>query len=125
MSTDTRVALIVLGVVGVAITAVALNEAIAWRRQREAQCAAAKPLVSAHADVGALRRLEARRAEEYSASDAEWLIRQFGESSGPAKGVRQHLRDKNRAVLFHQDNSFMLVYVDGSSRAFLAECFFQ
>jgi len=72
-----------------------------------------------------VRALRAMPPAEYSSADAEWLGREFGQSSDKRTSLREHLRGANRVLVFSESNSIMLVYVDEESKAFRAECFLQ
>jgi hypothetical protein len=95
------------------------------RRERDAQCALAEPLVRVRAGIESIRQLPAGRPDEFSGTDAEVVVRQFGPESDKGRSIRQHLHSDGRALLFQGDNSIMLVYFDRQSRAIRAECFLQ
>jgi hypothetical protein len=104
----------------------AIWEAWRWRRDRDAQCAAAEPLVAARAGLDELRGLRPGRPPgEHSGHDVSQLIREFGASAEESESIRRNLHANGRVLEFSESNSVMLIYVDQQSRAARAECFLQ
>ena len=108
-----------------AMVALGLGQPLRWRRERDAQCAAAMPLVQKRASIAEVRSLAAGRLAEYSGVEADSLIRSFGPESDKGRSIRAHLHREGRALLFHQNSSIMFVYFDERLRAIQAECFLQ
>ena len=101
-------------------------EALRWRRERDAQCAAALPLVKAGAGIDRIRQLRTRPPGEYTTADAALLADQFKSASdGKAESIQTNLRAGNRVAIFSESNSIMFVYFNEQGRAFAAECFLQ
>jgi len=122
---QTRAAMAIVGVIGASVIGVGLWQGMRWRAERDAQCASAMPLVDAGAEIAVVRNLPVGRPVEYSGSQADTLIRAFGAESDKAHSVRRHLHRNRTALLFHENNSIMLVYFDERLRAVHAECFLQ
>ena len=114
------VTLVVFGLMGVAML-----EGARWRREANAQCQDAKPLVAAHAGLSELRRIGRGPSTESSFEESGNLVRQFGAESDKAGSIGRNLRQGQRVLVYSESNSVMLVYLDAEGKAFRAECFLQ
>ena len=121
-----KAAITLAGIVLTISFAVAYWQAASSRRVREAQCAAARPLVAEGKGRDAFQRLRERPPSEYSARDAEQLARTVaGGSDHTARNIREHLRGRNSVLVFSESDSIMFVYFDERGRAFRADCFLR
>lgn len=121
-----KAAITLAGILLTAAFAVAYWEASRWRREREAQCAAARPLVQAQRGRDAFLNLRDRPPSQHSAVDAGQLARAFeGSSDKKVENIRQHLRGPNTVLVFSESRSVMFVYFDERGKAFRADCFLQ
>jgi hypothetical protein len=119
-----RRALISVGLVILGLGGYAASESLRWRREANAQCQAAKPLVESRAGINELSRL-GRNPGVSSYEEAPTLVRMFGASSEEAESIGRNLRPGQRVVVYSESNSVMLVFLDSEGRAFRAECFLQ
>jgi hypothetical protein len=125
MSRTIRAAFVTGTAIILSAGAFAAWEALRWRRERDAQCNSAMPLVQSHARLSELRALRERPPSEYRSEDATHLLRIFSESSDKGLSILTHLRDGNGVLVFSESNSIMFIYTDGEGKAFRAECFLQ
>src|SRR5258706_1724174 len=65
----------------VVVTALALWEGRRWRKGRDAQCEAARPLVAGRATIAEVRRVRSRPPSEHTSDETAQLVRSFGASS--------------------------------------------
>lgn len=108
MTRGLRTALRACGIAVLGATAFALWEAWQWRRDRDAQCAAVKPLIVARAGMDELRGLRpGRPPSDHSTEGASQLMQEFGASSAKSESIRKYLDQGSRVLVFSESNSVM------------------
>jgi len=95
-----------------------------WTRERDAQCKAVEPLVTARATRQQI--LDAiGQAAEFELTDWSRIEEQFGGTATKMTDIKQRLRERGRLMVYSQSNSIMFIYLDSDGRALHASCFLQ
>lgn len=95
-----------------------------WVREMNAQCNAARPLVSRQATKDEVLR-ELGQTVERTKSELPALERVFAGTPPKLASIRQGLQGSGTVLIYSRSSSIMLVFLDPSARAVKAECFLQ
>jgi hypothetical protein len=121
-----KIVTILIAVLIVAAAGFVVWQRKSWTQDRDAQCAAARPLTAAMASRSQVIGTLGEPSSEYGRADWAALEKHFGRSQEPKLAdIRERLPEGGRLLVYSRSHSIMFLYMDGSERALHATCFLQ